>query len=151
MAPPTIPSPGTIRLKLFNALTNANVRVYRLSGGRLGNTIKGAPVLLLDHMGRKSGVSRTTPLLYMRDGSDVIVVGSRAGSDVTPAWWLNLMANPTVTIQIGRERSRVTARQATPEEKAELWPRLVQVYADYAVYQQRTSRDIPVAILSPAS
>jgi deazaflavin-dependent oxidoreductase (nitroreductase family) len=148
--PPPFPKPGTFGMKMLNAGTNANVRIYRLSGGRLMNTVKGAPVLLLDHVGRKSGAQRTTPLLYMRDGDDVVVVGSRAGSDATPAWWHNLMANPTVTIQIGRERSQVTARQASPEEKAELWPRLCQVYEDYAVYQQRTKRDIPVAILSPA-
>jgi deazaflavin-dependent oxidoreductase (nitroreductase family) len=150
-AAPAFPPPRTLRAKLVNAGVNLNVRLYRMSGGRLGNTVKGAPVLLLDHVGRKSGVTRTTPLLYLAHGDDVVIVGSRGGSDAMPAWWFNLMANPNTTVQIGRERRRVTARQATPEEKAELWPRLVQMYPDYDVYQSRTSRDIPVAILSRAA
>jgi deazaflavin-dependent oxidoreductase (nitroreductase family) len=150
-ASPAFPPPRTLRAKLVNAAVNMNVRLYRMSGGRVGATIKGAPVLLLDHVGRKSGVKRTTPLLYLADGDDVVIVGSRGGSDAMPAWWFNLMANPTTTVQIGRERRRVTARQASPQEKAELWPRLVQMYSDYDVYQSRTKREIPVAILSPAA
>jgi deazaflavin-dependent oxidoreductase (nitroreductase family) len=150
-SPPPFPPPHTLRAKLVNAGVNMNVQLYRLSGGRLGNKVKGAPVLLLDHVGRKSGVKRTTPLLYLADGDDVAIVGSRGGSDAMPAWWFNLMASPDTTVQIGRERRRVAARQATPEEKAELWPRLCEMYPDYAVYQRRTDRDIPVAILSPAS
>jgi deazaflavin-dependent oxidoreductase (nitroreductase family) len=150
-APPPIPPPGTLRAKIVNALTRANVILYRRSGGRLGNTVKGAPVLLLDHVGRKSGQARTAPLLYMRNGEDVVIVASRGGSDATPAWWLNLQANPTTTAQIGTDRRRVVAREATAEEKAELWPRLVEMYGDYEIYQRRTDREIPVVILSPAS
>jgi F420H(2)-dependent quinone reductase len=145
--PPPFPPPGSFRLKLTNAFTTANVIVYRRSGGRLWNTVKGAPVLLLEHVGRKSGRARTAPLLYMKDGDRLVIVASRGGSDATPAWWLNLKANPTTTVQVGRERRTVTARQASTEEKAELWPRLVQMYSDYAVYARRTSRDIPVVIL----
>ena len=150
-ASPTVPPPGTFRAKVVNAFTNVNVMLYRRSGGRLGNTLKGAPILLLDHVGRKSGVTRTAPLLYMRDGEDVVIVASRGGSDAMPAWWLNLQATPTTTVQIGTERRRVLAREASAQEKAELWPRLVEMYGDYEVYQRRTTREIPVVILSPAA
>jgi deazaflavin-dependent oxidoreductase (nitroreductase family) len=89
-------------------------------------------------------------LLYLRDGADIAIVASRGGSDATPAWWLNLKANPATTVQIGRKRLPVVAREATADEKARLWPRLVEMYPDYAVYQTRTERQIPVVILSPA-
>ena len=148
--PPPFPRPGSVRLKLLNALIGANVNLYRLSGGRLGGKVSGAPVLLLDHIGRKSGQRRTTPVIYMPDGDDLIVVASRGGSDANPAWWLNLKANPQTTVQVGSERRRVVAHEATPEEKQRLWPRLVDVYSDYAVYQRRTERQIPVIVLSPA-
>ena len=150
-AAPPIPPPGTFRAKVVNALTSANVTLYRRSGGRLGNNIKGAPVLLLDHVGRKSGKARTAPVLYLRNGEDVVIVASRGGSDAMPAWWLNLQAHPATTVQIGTERLRVVARQASPEEKAELWPRLVELYGDFDVYQRRTDREIPVVILSPSA
>ena len=150
-ASPSIPPPGTFRAKVVNAFANANVMLYRRSGGRLGNTVKGAPVLLLDHVGRKSGRARTAPVLYMRDGEELVIVASRGGSDAMPAWWLNLQANPTTTVQIGTERRRVVAHEANAEEKAELWPRLVGIYPDYEVYQRRTERQIPVVILSPSA
>jgi F420H(2)-dependent quinone reductase len=149
-AAPPFPPPGTLRAKLTYAISNANVAIYRRTGGRFGNAIKGAPVLLLDHVGRKTGAQRTAPVLYLPDGDDIVIVASRGGSDAMPAWWLNLEANPTTTVQIGRERKRVTARRATSEEKAKLWPRLLEMYPDYGVYQSRTARDIPVVILSPA-
>ncbi|HVS28844.1 MAG TPA: nitroreductase family deazaflavin-dependent oxidoreductase [Solirubrobacteraceae bacterium] len=148
--PPPFPKPGSAALKLFNVFTGGNVALYRLSGGRLGGKVSGAPVLLLDHVGRKSGRQRTTPVLYMHDGDDLIVVASRAGSDANPAWWLNLQANPATTVRVRSERRSVVARQATPEENERLWPRLVEMYSDYAVYKERTERAIPVIVLRPA-
>jgi F420H(2)-dependent quinone reductase len=150
-ASPPIPPPGTLRAKLVNAFTGANVTLYRLSGGRLGNKLKGAPILLLDHVGRKSGKKRTAPVLYLRDGENLVIVASRGGSDAMPAWWLNLQADPATTVQVGSERRRVVAREASPEEKTELWPRLVEMYGDFEIYQGRTEREIPVVILSPAA
>ena len=91
--------------------------LYRRSGGRLGNTVKGAPVLLLDHVGRKSGRARTAPVLYMREGEDLVIVGSRGGSDAMPAWWLNLQANPTTTVQIGTERRRWWHARRAPRRR----------------------------------
>jgi deazaflavin-dependent oxidoreductase (nitroreductase family) len=149
MAAPAFPPPGTLKARLVNAFVTANAHAYRLSGGRLSNKVKGAPVLLLDHVGRKSGQARTAPLLYLRDDGDLVLVASRGGSDATPAWWLNLKAHPETTVQIGRERQSVRAREATAEEKARLWPRLVEMYPDYAIYQTRTERPIPV-VLNPA-
>jgi deazaflavin-dependent oxidoreductase (nitroreductase family) len=146
---PAIPPPGSIGARVSNALARANVAAYRLSGGRLGNTVKGAPVLLLDHVGRKSGKRRTTPVLYLRDGDDLVVVASRAGSDAMPAWWLNLKAQSQATVQVGREQLRVRVREATPEDKQRLWPRLVEMFPDFVVYQRRTQRQIPIGILSP--
>ncbi len=133
---------------MLNGMTRANVAVYRATGGRVEGKIKGAPVLLLDHVGRKSGRTRTTPVLYLVDGDNLVIVASRGGSEAMPAWWLNLQASPSTTVQVDSERRSVLARQATAEEKAELWPRLVQMYGDYAVYQTRTKREIPVIILT---
>jgi F420H(2)-dependent quinone reductase len=149
-ASPAFPPPRTVRAKLVNVMVNGNVAIYRASGGRLGNNVKGAPVLLLDHVGRKSGKRRTAPLLHLIDGDNVVIVASRGGSDAMPGWFFNLQANPATTIQIGKERRQVTARQASREEKEALWPRLVEMYPDYGVYQSRTAREIPVVILSPA-
>jgi deazaflavin-dependent oxidoreductase (nitroreductase family) len=148
--PPPLPPPGSLRLKLLNAVTTVNTAVYRKSGGRFGGSINGAPVLLLDHVGRKSGQRRTTPLLYTRDGADLVIVGSRGGSDAVPAWWHNLKAGPRTTVQIGNERHEVVAREVHGAERERLWPLLVDNYADYAVYEQRTDRTIPVIVLSPA-
>jgi deazaflavin-dependent oxidoreductase (nitroreductase family) len=134
----------------MNLLTRFNTVAYRLSGGKLGGKMQKLPVLLLDHVGRKSGQTRTAPVLYLADGEDLAIVASRGGSDAPPAWWLNLQANPRTAVQIGRERREVIARDASPEEKARLWPRLVEGYGHFEVYQQRTSREIPVVILSPA-
>lgn len=149
--PPPFPPPGSLKMRLVNVLTRANVIGYRISGGRLGGKVSGVPVLLLDHVGRQSGQARTTPLLYMADGDDLVVVGSRAGSDAMPAWWFNLKASPSTSVQVGSERREVVARQASGEEKARLWPLLVEGYPAYAEYQRRTDREIPVIILSPAT
>lgn len=131
-------------------MTKAQVAVYRRTGGRIANKIKGAPVLLLDHVGRKSGQARTTPVLYLSDGDDLVIVASRGGSDAMPAWWLNLKASPDTTVTVGRERRRVHAQEASAEEKGRLWPRLLEIFPDFDVYRQRTSREIPVIVLRPA-
>ena len=106
-----------------------------------------SPVLLLTTIGRKSGLPRTTPLMYLADGARIILVASNGGAEKHPLWWRNLLANPHAEVQIGREQVRMTARQATPEEHAQLWPRLVAMYGPYADYQKRTSREIPVVVL----
>lgn len=136
--------------KLWQEFTQAQVHAYRLSRGRLAGTYRGCPVLLLDHVGRKSGKKRTSPLIYARNGDDLVVVASKGGSHKDPLWWLNLKEQPETTVQVGSEKRKVTARQATPEEKERLWPAMVEIYAPYESYQQRSSRDIPVIVLEPA-
>ncbi len=149
-ASPAVPPPGSLALKLVNLATRANVALYQRTGGRLGGKLKGAPILLLQHVGRKSGHHRTTPVLYLRDGGDLVIVASRGGSDAMPAWWLNLQDSPQTSVQIGSERLQVRARQASPEERARLWQAVVEMYPDYDAYRRRTRREIPVVILSPA-
>jgi deazaflavin-dependent oxidoreductase (nitroreductase family) len=126
--------------------------LYRASGGRVGHTVPGVGgrMLLLDHVGAKSGTKRTSPLLYFPDGEDVVIVASKGGYPKHPAWYHNLMANPDTTVQIGTERRRVHARVATAEERERLWPRAVKSYHGYADYQKRSKgREIPLVILEP--
>jgi F420H(2)-dependent quinone reductase len=128
--------------------------LYRASGGRLGQVIPGVPgrMLLLDHVGAKSGAKRTSPLLYFGDDKDVVIVASKGGYPKHPAWYHNLMANPDTSVQIGRERRQVHARVATPAERERLWPVAVKMYRGYADYQVRSKgREIPLVILEPRS
>ena len=126
------------------------MRLYRATNGRVGHTIPGVmpQTLLLDHVGRKSGRRRTTPLLYVEDGDDLVLAGSRGGSDAPPAWWLNLQANPETEVQVLGERRQVVARNADAAEKRRLWPKLVALYPNFDTYQSRTEREIPVVILA---
>ncbi|MBM9458529.1 nitroreductase family deazaflavin-dependent oxidoreductase [Nocardioides sp. zg-536] len=134
-----------------------NVALFRLTNGRIGATWrigagwkKPVPVLLLDHVGRKSGKRFTTPLLYLPDGPRTVVVASQGGLPKNPQWFHNLLANPETTIHLPRERDRkVRARVADPVERAALWPRLVDLYADFDNYQSWTDREIPVVVLEP--
>jgi len=137
--------------RLFGGLTSAHVRIYRLTSGRIGGRMMGSRILLLDHVGRKSGKKRTHPLLCLPDGADLVIVASKGGVETHPAWWHNLRANPETTVQFGSEHRRVRAREATPQERERLWPRLVEMYPSYADYQARTDRLIPVVILEPAA
>jgi deazaflavin-dependent oxidoreductase (nitroreductase family) len=130
---------------------SANRAIYRATGGKLGNTLKGAPILLLTTKGRKSGKPRTMPLLYLRDGDRLVLVASSGGSPDHPAWFLNLRAEPQVKVEIGRDRERRRARVATPEERELYWPQVVQMYGGYADYQRRTSREIPLVVLEPTA
>jgi F420H(2)-dependent quinone reductase len=136
----------------MNRLTALNVWLYRRTGGRIGGAIGNIkPIVLVDHVGAKSGTRRTTPLVYTRDGDDVIIVGSQGGSPKTPSWVFNLRANPRTSIQIANKKWEVVAREATDEERERLWPLVVDTYADFVVYQARTERKIPLIILTPAA
>jgi deazaflavin-dependent oxidoreductase (nitroreductase family) len=138
---------ASARWTVLNQLTRLNTAVYRLSGGRLLGRFRGAPVLLLNHVGRKSGKPRTSPLLYIEDGDKLVIVASKGGSHKHPDWWLNLRAQPETTVEVGGEKRSVVARRASSEEKSRLWPRLVEMWPDYERYQGRTERDIPVIVL----
>lgn len=139
---------GTAFIRIMSA---ANTWLYRRSGGRVGGRfLRGAPVCLVTTTGRKTGQPRTVPLLYLADGDDVVIVASKGGMSQHPLWYLNLQADPRVTVEIGSQKRRMVARTASAEEKDALWPRLVAMYRDYDTYQARTDRDIPVVICSPA-
>ncbi|APU14731.1 deazaflavin-dependent oxidoreductase, nitroreductase family [Actinoalloteichus sp. GBA129-24] len=125
--------------------------MFRKTKGRRGGTFLGAPVLLLDHVGRKTGQARTNPLIYLDDAPNLVIVASKGGIDVHPAWFHNLMAAPTTEVELpGGVRRRVRARVAEGEERAALWPRVVAQYKPYADYARRTERILPVVVLEPA-
>jgi deazaflavin-dependent oxidoreductase (nitroreductase family) len=139
---------STMSRALVKVMSASHQFWYRRTGGRVGGRINGMDVLLLTTHGRKSGKSRTTPLQYVSDGDAYVVVASNGGSDRHPGWWLNLKADPDATVQVKSARRAVRAREASPDEKARLWPRLTALYAGYGDYQQATSREIPVVILT---
>ncbi len=150
--------PGSTRLlaevdrRLITLASRLHATLYRASSGRLGGRFsKTTPVLLLTTTGRKSGKQRTTPLLYLRDGDDYAIIASVGGAPTHPAWYLNLGANPAATIQIGSKKIAVTAQTATPDERARLWGLATQMYPQYDDYQAKTSREIPVVVLTPAA
>ena len=121
--------------------------LYESSGGTKGTTQLGVPCLLMDCLGRRSGVSRRTVLMYGRDGEDYLIVGSNGGSDSHPLWYLNLRADPKVELRVGTERFSAVAETLSAEEKERVWPHLVEVFPRYAEYRRATTRDIPVVRL----
>ncbi len=146
-------SPGQERIAnhFIRWMTKANTWVYRATGGKVGGKfMRGAPVCLITTTGRKSGQKRTVALIYLQDGEDVILVASKGGMEHHPQWYLNMEANPDVEVEIGTTITPMKARRASDEEKAAYWPKLVEIYPDYEDYQARTTRNIPVMVLSPA-
>jgi len=135
--------------RAFKLLAGAHKSVYRLTGGKMVGRIGRSPVLLLTTAGRKTGKRRTSPLLYLADDENLVVVASKGGALTHPVWWLNLQANPEATVEIGCRKVRVRAEEARGEEKHRLWARLVEMYSPYEDYQGRTGREIPVGVLRP--
>jgi deazaflavin-dependent oxidoreductase (nitroreductase family) len=133
----------------LRAVGKLNVPIYRATGGRVFGNLDGTPVLLLTTTGRKSGQPRTAPVVYLRDGDRLVVIGSNAGNLRAPAWALNLEANPDAEVEVGRERRQVHARIATGEERAGLWRRINEQYSGFDDYAAQTARDIRVFVLEP--
>jgi deazaflavin-dependent oxidoreductase (nitroreductase family) len=123
--------------------------VYRATGGRIGGNLIGLDMLLLTTTGRKSGLPRTTPMPFFRDGARLVIVGSNGGADGDPLWWKNLQSDPVGEVEIGRDRLKVRAALASDEERAQLWPRLKAWNPNYRRYESKTRRQIPVVVLSP--
>jgi deazaflavin-dependent oxidoreductase (nitroreductase family) len=135
---------------VLRRLMGAHAIVYRATGGLVGHRVPGAPpTLLLKHIGAKSGTPHVSPLSYLNDGPNVVIVASKGGHPKHPAWFHNLRAHPDTTVQIGRESRAVHARVADPAERARLWPEVVEMYRGYEGYQARTAREIPLVILEP--
>ena len=130
------------------AVTTLHTQVYRRTGGKVGAKIGPSNMGLLTTTGRKSGQPRTTPLNCTPDGDRWLLVASYGGDDRDPQWFKNLQADPESTIQVGADTVRVRATAATPEEKKTLWPKVVAAYKGYEGYQRKTTRDIPVVILT---
>jgi deazaflavin-dependent oxidoreductase (nitroreductase family) len=126
-----------------------NIPLYRMSGGRIGGKINEAPVLLLTTTGRKSGQARTAPVVYLADGANMVVIGSNAGHNRTPAWSLNLKANSDAEVEVRRERRPVRARLAEGDERADLWRKHNEQYSGFDEYEARTDRDIALFVLEP--
>jgi F420H(2)-dependent quinone reductase len=148
---PKLPARGTLRRRAFDGITRLHSRLYRASGGRIGGRYRyGTKVLILEHVGRRSGQLRTAPLVYHERDGDLIVVASAGASDVDPQWLLNLRAHPDTHVSVGRERRHVVAHVASTEEKTAIWPELIEHNPDWDDYTRRTSRDIPVVFLKPA-
>ena len=139
-----------LQLKTMNAVHKTLLKV---SGGRLGKTIGKMPVVKVTTTGRRSGEPRTVMLATpIHEDDNYILVASKGGDDRDPDWYQNMVANPEFTLEPidGRGPQRFTARTASPEERAELWPRIVAVYKGYGSYQGKADRDIPVVIAEPA-
>ena len=149
--PKGLDRPSTVRI--IKVMSRVNTRIYRLTGGRLGKKWrvgaafrKPIPICLLTTTGRKSGQPRTVPLCFLPQGEDIVLVASQGGLPSNPQWYYNVKANPDVQIEIGKQAAGYKARVAQPDERAELWPKLVDLYADFDTYQAWTEREIPVVI-----
>ena len=139
--------PSDALLKTMNAIHRT---VYRATGGRVLGKVAGMLALDLHTVGRKSGQPRSSMLTSpLQNGDEIVIVASRGGDPTHPAWYHNLQANPDVEVTIGGKRKPMRARVATAEERAELWPKVTSKYKGYAGYQTKTTREIPLVILSP--
>jgi F420H(2)-dependent quinone reductase len=136
--------------RVLAPLMRAHAVIYRATGGRLGKWLPGVPpMLVLDHVGVKSGKPRTTPLVYMPDGDRFIVVAAKGGHPENPAWLYNLRAHPDAEVQIGNRRIEVHATEADTEERRTLWPKALAHTAHWRRYERRSRRTIPLLILEP--
>lgn len=138
---------------VLKAMNGAHRALLKLSFGKLGWSFSGMPALELTTIGRKSGQPRAVMLTSpLREGSALVVVASRGGDDKPPAWLLNLQANPAVEVSVqGAPKQSMVARVATPDERARMWPQIAGRYKNYAGYQRKTTRQIPLVLLEPSS
>jgi deazaflavin-dependent oxidoreductase (nitroreductase family) len=135
---------------LARVISGTHEQLFKATSGRLGGNVAGMPALILATTGRKSGQIRKTMLTTpVSEGDRIVLVASYGGDKRHPAWFLNLRENPEVEVTMRGSTRPMKARVATPEEKADLWPRVTKKYRGYAAYQKRTDRDIPLVILEP--
>ena len=135
------------RNALIKWFWQAHLKIYLWSKGRIGNVIRGLPILVLTTKGKKTGLSRQNALMYLPYGKDLVIIASNLGDDNHPAWWVNLKAEPTATIQIKDAHYPVRSREAEGDEREKLWDAIAEKNSDYNQYRTWTTRHIPVAIL----
>jgi deazaflavin-dependent oxidoreductase (nitroreductase family) len=140
-----------LRAGALKAMFKAHATIYERSGGRIGASVAGLPTLLLSVIGRNSGQTRSTPLVYFRDGDRYLVVGSDGAAKHDPQWWKNLQINPIGAIRVGRKKFTVRATLATGGERQRLWKAGIKVNPMWAEYQTRTERELPVVVLTPVA
>jgi F420H(2)-dependent quinone reductase len=126
------------------------VRLYEETGGREGNDMRGRPVIILWTKGRHSGAVRKSPLMRVKRGDEYAVVASMGGAPKHPVWYLNVLADPNVSVQDGPEVRDYTARVVSGDEKRDWWAKATEAWPDYDNYQAKTDREIPVVVLTPA-
>ncbi len=134
---------------MFRLIRDISVFLYRLTGGKVGGRMQGLSVLLLRTTGRKTGQERTTPLGYFTENGNYVITASNAGRAKHPAWFLNLRANPQVTIEVQGRQIEARAEVAAPERRNALWSQLISLSPAYANYARKTAREIPLVILHP--
>jgi deazaflavin-dependent oxidoreductase (nitroreductase family) len=127
------------------------VEKYESSGGTDGTTLRGMPVVVITNVGARSGNVRKTPVMRVEHDGRYAAVASRGGAPTHPQWYFNLRAHPQVELQDGPVKQNMVAREVTGTEKADWWERAVAAFPDYAAYQQKTDREIPVFVLEPAA
>jgi deazaflavin-dependent oxidoreductase (nitroreductase family) len=127
-----------------------HVRRYRETDGEVGHDWRGATTLLLTTTGRRSGEPTTTPLIYGRDGENIVLVASQGGRPEHPGWYRNLAKEPEVELQVMADRIRGRARTAEGEERERLWKHMAEIWPAYDEYKTRTDRVIPVVVVEPA-
>ena len=147
----TASAPGKAASRGFlKTLAKVHVFIHRLTGGRAFNSMAGDEVCFVTMTGAKSGRQLTIPLLYLPYGDGVLLVASQTGRTTNPIWYKNLVKHPEIEVSHRRDRLKLRAREATAEEKRDLWPICDEMYADFAEYRARTTRDIPIFICASA-
>jgi len=131
-----------------NDFNSAIIEEFRTHGGRVGGPFEGSPLLLLTSIGARSGEPRTTPVMYLPDGERLVIFASKAGAPTHPAWYHNLLANPTATVEVGTETVEVQATVASGEERERLYESQCGRFPQFADYALKTTREIPVVVLA---
>jgi deazaflavin-dependent oxidoreductase (nitroreductase family) len=132
-------------------MSRAQTWLFKTTNGKLGNKfLRGAEVGILTTVGRKTGEPRESPLLFLREGSRIVLVASQSGRATNPMWYLNLVANPRITFRTKAGSHELVAREATDPERDEYWPKLDAMYPDFVNYRSYTDRKIPIIICDPA-
>jgi len=131
-----------------NDLNRQVIEEFRANAGRVGGNYEGRPLLLLTTTGRKTGRTHTTPVMYLADGDSYCVFGSKGGAPEHPAWYLNLVANPRVIVEVGTERFEAQATVVGPDEREALYRKQASLFSQFAEYERKTTRTIPVVRLT---